>query len=352
MSESTKKKKKLNYEELALFCEQFAMTLDAGLNHMDGISVMLEDAMSAEGKEILEVILEGLHGGLRLNESMVETGVFPKYCLDMIRIGETSGKLDEVMHSLSFHYTREQNISEGIKNSLKYPFIIIGMMFIVILVLVIKVLPIFNQVFIQLGSEMTGFSKGMMEFGNMVGTYSIVFISILVVLIGVYWFFIKTENGRARFASFCSKFFLTRGLYEKIAVGRFASGMALTLNAGLRPEESLEMVSTMVDNDTVSSKIANCLELVRRGNSFSASLVEAGIFNNLYSRMIAVSGKSGTVDKALEKIANKYDEEVDARITNIISILEPTLVIVFSIIVCMILLSVMMPLMSIMTSIG
>ncbi len=346
------KQRKLNYEELALFCEQFAMTLDAGLNHMDGISVMLEDAMSEEGKEILETILARLHEGLKLNESMEATGVFPKYCIDMIRIGETSGKLDEVMHSLSFHYTREQNISEGIKNSLKYPFIIIGMMFIVILVLVIKVLPIFNQVFIQLGSEMTGFSKGMMQFGSMIGTYSVIFISILVVLIGLYWFFIRTDAGRAKFASFCSKFFLTKSLYEKIAVGRFASGMALTLNAGLRPEESLEMVGTMVDNDTVSAKIANCLELVRQGRSFSASLVDAGIFNNLYSRMIAVSGKSGTVDKALEKIAIKYDEEVDSRISNIISILEPTLVIIFSIIVCMILLSVMMPLMSIMTSIG
>ncbi|MBR5766097.1 MAG: type II secretion system F family protein, partial [Lachnospiraceae bacterium] len=312
-----KKQKKLNYEELALFCEQFAMTLDAGLNHMDGISVMLEDAMSEDGKVILETILGKLHEGLRLNESMEATGVFPKYCLDMIRIGETSGKLDEVMHSLSFHYTREQNISEGIKNSLKYPFIIIGMMFIVILVLVIKVLPIFNQVFVQLGSEMTGFSRSMMQFGSMIGTYSVVFISILIVLISLYWFFLRTENGKAKFASFCSRFFLTRALYEKIAVGRFASGMALTLNAGLRPEESLEMVATMVDNETVSAKIANCLELVRQGHSFSASLVEAGIFNNLYSRMIAVSGKSGTVDKALEKIATKYDEEVDSRISNI-----------------------------------
>ncbi|MBR5765855.1 MAG: type II secretion system F family protein, partial [Lachnospiraceae bacterium] len=211
---------------------------------------------------------------------------------------------------------------------------------------------IFNQVFIQLGSEMTGFSKGLMQFGSMIGTYSIVFISILIVLIALYIIFLRTDRGRVYFNAFCAKFFLTRSLYEKIAVGRFASGMALTLNAGLRPEESLEMVATMVDNETISAKIANCLELVRQGHSFSASLVEAGIFNNLYSRMIAVSGKSGTVDKALEKIANKYDEEVDSRISNIISILEPTLVIVFSIIVCMILLSVMLPLMSIMTSIG
>ncbi len=346
------KQKKLNYEELALFCEQFSMTLEAGLNHVDGISVMLEDAMSEDGKAILETILDNLHMGRKLNESMEATGVFPKYCLDMVRIGEASGKLDEVMHSLAFHYTREQNISEGIKNSLKYPFIIIGMMFVVILVLVIKVLPIFNQVFIQLGSEMTGFSKSLMHFGSVVGTYSAVFVGILVALIVLYRIFLHTDKGRARFASFCSKFFLTKSLYEKIAVGRFASGMALTLNAGLRPEESLEMVGPMVDNRFVEQKVSDCLELVRMGNSFSASLVDAGIFNNLYSRMIAVSGKSGTVDKALEKIAMKYDEDVESRIANIISILEPTLVIIFSIIVCMILLSVMMPLMSIMTSIG
>lgn len=347
-----KSKKQLSDAELALFCEQFSMTLDAGLNHTDGITVMLDDVMASDGRLILEQMLMRLHEGAHLNEAMEATGVFPKYCIDMVRIGESSGKLDEVMHSLSFHYTREQNIKEGIRNSLKYPFIIIFMMFIVIMVLVIKVLPVFNQVFNQLGFEMSGISKGLMNMGNLFATYSVIFVSLLVILVIFYYILTKTDNGRKAFSNFCTRFFVTKNLYEKIAVGRFASGMALTLNAGLRPDESLRMVATMVDNRTLVNKIEKCIDAINQGGSFSASLVEAGIFTNLYSRMIAVSGKSGTVDKALEKIALKYDDEVDTRIYNIISVLEPTLVIIFSIIVCLILLSVMMPLMSIMNAMG
>ena len=348
----SRKQKQLSNEELALFCEQFAMTLDAGLNHMDGISVMLEDAMSEEGKKILVSILDSLHSGLRLNEAMAEAGVFPKYCIDMVKIGETSGKLDEVINSLAAYYTREQAINEGIKNSLKYPFIIIFMMFIVIMVLIIKVLPVFNQVFIQLGTEINGMSRLLMNFGKIISTYSAVFVSIFVLFAIFYIFITRTTGGKKLFNKFCSGFFATKILYEKIAVGRFASGMALTLSAGLRPEESLRMVASIVENKTVYSKIENCAEFIEQGASFSQALVDAEIFTNLYSRMIAVSGKAGSVDKALDKIANKYQEEADTRINNLISVLEPTLVIIFSIIVCLILLSVMMPLMSIMSTIG
>lgn len=347
-----RKAKLMTNKELALFCDQFAMILDAGLTHSDGINIMMEDAASTEGKQILETILEGLHEGKRLHEAAAETGVFPKYTLDMMEIGERSGKLDEVMHSLAFYYNREENIAQGIKNAVTYPFVIIFMMFIVILVLIIKVLPIFNEVFIQLGSEMSGFSKGLLDFGNAVSTYSLIFIIVLILLIGAYLIFTKTGWGKNKLSRFLTSFALSKGFYEKIAAGRFASGMALTMNAGLRPDESLAMVEKLVDNKSTEERIKNCREDIRQGASFSEALVKSGIFSNLYSRMIAVGGKSGAVDKALEKIAKSYEEEVDDRINNMISVLEPTLVIIFSIIVCLILLSVMMPLMSIMTSIG
>ena len=345
-------KKLLSNEEMALFCEQFAMTLDAGLNHTDGISVILEDAVGEEGREILDRILTELHSGKKLHEACEQTGVFPKYALDMMEIGEASGKLDEVMHSLAFYYNREENIAKGIKSAVTYPFIIIFMMFIVILVLIIKVLPIFNQVFQRLGSGLDGISLTLMNFGKTISNYSLIFVSILVLLVILYFVMAKSAKGKACLNDFFSRFVLTRGLFDIIAAGRFASGMALTLNAGLRPETSLEMIKRLVDNKRAEKKVSDCLEYIRQGESFQDALVKAGIFSNLYSRMISVSGKSGTMDRALEKISKKYEEEIDVRINNIISILEPTLVIVFSVIVCLILLSVMMPLMSIMTSIG
>ncbi|MBQ7564322.1 MAG: type II secretion system F family protein [Lachnospiraceae bacterium] len=349
---SKKKKKLLVNKELALFFDQFAMTLDAGLNHTDGIQIMLEDAASSEGKEILETMLETLHEGKPLSAAFESAEVFPKYALDMMSIGERSGKTDDVAHSLANYYDREENIAQGIKNAVTYPMIIILMMFIVILVLIIKVLPVFNQVFIQLGSEMTGFSRGLLNLGNAISRYSLLFMGILILIIILYFILAKTDGGKAAFGRFVQVFPLTKGFYHKIAAGRFASSMALTMNTNLGPDESLRMVKNIVDNKEVETKIEEVRTMIRGGLSFTDALVDSGIFNNLYSRMISVGGKSGATDKALSKIATNYEAEIDDRISNIIAILEPTLVIIFSIVVCLILLSVMMPLMSIMSSIG
>lgn len=351
MSSSTTGKM-LSNKELSLFCEQIAMVLNAGISSMEGISIMLEDAVSTEGKEILTKIYEKCNEGDTFHHSVEASGVFPKYALDMIEIGEQSGKLEEVMHSLAFYYNREESISEGIKNAVTYPFLIVGMMLVVILVLVIKVLPIFNQVFIQLGSEMTGFSKGLLNFGATVSNYSLLFVGIFAVLILSYFYFAKTASGKKLFSSFCASFFATKTFYEKIASGRFASGMALTMSAGLDTDQGLEMVGRLVDNAAMETKVQKCRSLIGKGASFSDALVETGIFTSMYSRMITIGYKTGSVDKVLEKIALGYEEEVDNRISNLITILEPTLVIILSIVVCMILLSVMMPLMGIMSSIG
>lgn len=347
-----KQKKLLSNQEMTMFCDQIAMILDAGISPMEGVSVMLEDATTEEGREILKIISDKCNEGESFFHSVEASGVFPKYALDMIEIGERSGKLEEVMRSLAFHYNREENIAQGIKNAVTYPLMIVAMMVVVIVVLVMKVLPIFNDVFKQLGTEMTGVSKAMLDFGQALSKYSLTIVIILVVLIIVGIVLAKTPAGKARFAGFLSVFPSTRSLYEKIASGRFASGMALTLSAGLDTDQSLEMVERLVDNKKMQKKIDICRKQMEEGHSLSESLCNSEIFSNMYSRMINVGYKTGSVDKVMEKIADGYEQEVDDKITNLISVLEPTLVIVLSVIVCLILLSVMLPLMAIMSGIG
>ena len=199
---------------------------------------------------------------------------------------------------------------------------------------------------------MTGFSKGMLDFGSAVSKYALVIVIVAALLVVGIFILTKTAGGRAKLRGFLSKFFATRGLYDKIAAGRFASGMALTMSAGLDTDESLAMVSNLVDNSDMVEKIKKSKELMTNGSSFADALSAAGIFSNMYSRMISVGYKTGSVDKVLEKIAVGYDEEVDEKMTNLISVLEPTLVIILSVVVCLILLSVMLPLMGVMGSIG
>lgn len=345
-------KKLLSNQEMSMFCDQIAMILNAGISPMEGVSILLEDATTNEGREILQVILDKCNEGDSFYHSLEAAGVFPKYALDMINIGEQSGKLEEVMRSLAFHYNREENIAMGIKNAVTYPLLIVGMMLVVILVLVIKVLPIFNDVFKQLGTEMAGFAKGMLNFGQAISKYALIIIVVAVVLIGVIFVLTKTETGKVMMYKFLSKFFATRALFDKIASGRVASGMALTMSAGLDTDESLSMVSRLVDNPEMHKKLENCKNRIEEGKSLSDALCETGIFSSMYSRMITVGHKTGSVDKVLEKIADGYEQEVDDKITNLISVLEPTLVIILSVVVCLILLSVMLPLMAIMSGIG
>ena len=347
-----KAKKLLTNKEIASFCGQVALIFNAGITPAEGMSILLSDTANSEGKEIIEQIHQKCCEGSSFCDAIKCTEVFPDYVVNMIHMGEESGNLDNVMQSLSDYYEREENIAESIKSAISYPIIMIGMMLLVIIVLLTKVLPIFDQVFNQLGSEMQGVSKSLMNIAVVIRQYSVVIIVILCVAVLLFLFFKKTNPGKRMLYSFLHKFPLTRGFYESVAAGRFASGMALMLSSGVDTYSSLDLVKVLVGNKPMEDKITKCKELIEQGSNFSEAIASAGIFSNLYCKMISVGFRAGSVDVVMRKIADNFEKETDNRIHSIISILEPTLVIILSVIVGLILLSVILPLMGIMSSIG
>ncbi|MCM1190758.1 MAG: type II secretion system F family protein [bacterium] len=347
-----KDKKILSNEEIASFCSQFAMLFQAGIPPVESINIMLTDVKSTGGRELLTQILEVCQQGEPLYKALESTGVFPDYVIHMLTLGEESGNLEACMLSLAAYYEKEQGISESIRGAVTYPCIMIAMMVLVIFVLVSRVMPIFNQVFIELGSEMSGFSASLLKLGSSLNRYSVVFLVLVCVLAALYLFTSKTAPGKRLAAKFLSVFPLTRRFYESVACERFASGMALTLSSGMDIFSGLDMVSPLVGSREMQEKIAVCRESLQGGDNFAEALSSSRIFNNLHSQMVAVGFKSGNIDAVLNKIADSYEKETNRRIQAIISVLEPTLVIILSVIVGLILLSVILPLMGIMTSIG
>ena len=342
----------LSPNEISTFCAQIAMILKAGIPVNEGIAMMCEDLENSEGKQILEQIYSETEVGSPLWLALEKTESFPKYMVDMAQIGETTGRLDNVMDSLCAYYEREESIAKSIRSAVTYPFIMIAMMITVITVLIVKVMPIFEEVFLGLGSEMTGFSKGVMQFGSLLGQYSFVILGVAAALVIAFFVLRSTAGGRAMLNKWKTSFFVTKKLYTKIASGRFASAMSLMLTSGLDTDQALDMVHKLVDNQDVREKIDACKQNLAQGVSFSDALVQADIFSGIYAKMVAVGFKTGSVDAVMGKLAQRYEEEIDTQIGGIISILEPTLVAVLSVIVGMILLSVMLPLMGIMSSIG
>ncbi len=157
---------------------------------------MLEDTSSLQEQDILSAIQETLNTTGVFSLGLEDAKVFPEYMRNMVRLGEQAGRLDEVMDALAGHYQREADLSAALKSALTYPCIMIGMMVLVVLVLVTRVLPVFQQVYAQLGQTMTGFSRGLLDMGQAINRYSLVLLALLVLLVLVCLYFSRTSSGQ------------------------------------------------------------------------------------------------------------------------------------------------------------
>ena len=337
--------------ELSAFCGQMSLILKSGISATDGLEIMREDCSDKSEIAILDKMIEtGRYTG-SFYEAVKEAGLFPKYMLNMVRIGEETGTMDECMEGLEEHYARENAISKSIRSSVTFPAIMIGMMIVVIVVLLTVVLPIFNRVFIQLGTEMTGLSKALLDVGNAISSYSLVFIIILAVLALLVVLGIFTQKGRSVFKKIGNAFAGIRRINEETASCRVAAAMALTLRSGLDSERSLELVSELNEDEKMTEKLDQVKEKMQMGLDMSEAFHQCGIFTGVYSRLSSIGQKTGSLENTMAKIADLYQEDIDTRIMNTLSVLEPALVVVLSLIVGIILLSVMIPLMGIMAGI-
>ena len=341
------RRKILSNSEISAFCGQLSLIVKAGISLQEGLLIMAEDDKNGRGGEIIEKLTDVMEADGSFAAALKESGEFPGYMVTMVEIGEASGKLEEVLESLRAYYERNDAVSRSIRSSVIYPLVMIVMM---VAVIIIQVLPVFQQVFEQLGGEMSQFAQGLMSFGRGVSQYAVWIAAGLAVVAAGGVFLRMTKRGKAFFAALGAKLF--RRLSRAVDSGRFASGMALMLSSGLDLDESVEMTEKLMEHPGTKKKIQRMKERMDSGVSFAEAAVETGLFSALHSKMLKIGQQTGSMDTVMHQIAEQYEEEVDRRLSALISALEPTLVAVLSLIVGMILLSVMLPLMGIMSAIG
>lgn len=347
------RQKKLSNEEIASFCRQTALIVEAGITPAEGMDIILQDTISEEGRAILIQIRDSCRIGDHLYQAIERTGVFPDYVVRLILLGEESGTTDTVLLSLAEYYEREAEISYNIRSSISYPLIMIAMMFVIIFVLVVKVLPIFRQVFTQLGTEMTPFAERLMNIGSSMSRYAVAITVVLAIIVGIILLLVRIPAIRKKLRARLSNAPIIHELYDNIAAGRFASSMYLAFTSGMDTFHTLEMVRELVENNKMEKKIDFIKdEILNNSSNMAEAVSKAEIFSNLYSRMITVGFRSGNVDVVMKQIAEAYESVTERKLRKMVSIIEPTLVIILSLIVGVILLSVLLPLMGIMSSIG
>ena len=330
--------------EISAFCKQINMIVKAGLPTYYGISILYEEEKDPATKALLAQIYAPMELGSSLHMALSNTHAFPEYMLQMIHIGEQTGRLEEVLGSLTVYYEREAQIREGIKRAVTYPLVMSIMMLAVIVVIITNVVPIFADVYAELGSDLAGSAKFLMDISTFLNQ-NLLFILGALIVIGIALFiFSRTPMGK--------QFLSGRSFARSLAASRLANCLYLALASGLDTDDGLDLAEKLVDNDHVEAAIRRCKALIKAGKGFSAALLESGCFSEMHSSMITIGYKTSAMDDVMLDISKAYEVDTDARLQRFVSILEPTLIIILSFFIGLILVSFLLPLLGIMSSIG
>ncbi len=338
--------------DLSLFCSQVCMVLRAAIPLSEGISAIGDGLETDGGKALMQRIQKELEQNGSFSGALKSTGVFPNYMLNMVSIGEKTGKLDDVTEALSLYYAREDSLRSRIISAITYPLVLTLMMAVVISVLVIKVLPVFNGVLRDMGTDLTAASNGVLRVGTVIGQVALIVIALLAIVLAALLIVSRTQVGSRWLLSCAAGFKPTRRLLDKVDSARFASVLSSMLSSGYDTSEALELIPGIITNPAMIDKIAVCRKAVEGGDSFPDAMERANLFPGIYGSMVRIGTKTGNLEEVMKNLADLYSQEVDASIDKLIGMIEPVLVGVLSVIIGAILLSIMLPLMGVMSSIG
>lgn len=255
------------------------------------------------------------------------------------------------MNGLATYYSRESRIRRAIVSAVTYPLVLGVMMLLILLVMILKVLPVFQRVLGNMGIELTGSGSGMMNFGIKIGWILLVAVGLVVLAVLVCCLLMKTKL-RAKLMNLLRRLFPPmRKLGFRLASSRVASVLSMMLSSGFPLDEALEMVPLVLEDAVAREQVNNVRARVAQGDSFADALTQTKLFDELYNCMIRMGCTVGCADAVMAKVAQEYESRVEDGIDHLVSIIEPTLVAVLSVVIGAVLLSVMLPMAGILSSI-
>lgn len=350
MAKQSENRNKLSPGALSQFCSEIALILESGIMLYDGIEMLSESAQSGSSATTYKALSENIHRSGSLYEALKADPKWPKYLVEMVGIGERTGQLEKVMHGLALYYEREGRIRSAIINAITYPMMLGIMMLLILLIMVVKVLPVFSRVLGSMGIAMTESGNILMRMGSTAGLVVLILAGIVVSLALLCLILLRTKMRERTLKALYRWIPPLRKLSRKLVAARSASVLSIMLSSGFPLEEALELIPSVLPNAEAAKRIEIVRSHMAQGGSFTDGLALTNIFDPIHSSMIRIGIASGHQDQAMNRIAEIYEEQVEDGIANLISIIEPTLVAILCIVIGAILLAVMLPMAGIISS--
>jgi len=333
--------------DLARFTRQFAVMNSAGLALLNALQVLEEQSESPAMSEIVRRVAASVSGGTNLSQALaMHPKVFSKLYIHMVAAGEAGGALEQVLNRLAEYQEANERLKRKVKGAMTYPVIVMIVAVVVVTVLLVLVVPKFAEIFAQGGKALPGPTALVMMFSNVLRDYFLVLLILLIGIIVGFIQFLKVPQGRLAFDTFKVKAPLIRDLEIKSAISRFARTVGTLLNSGVSIMDALEVTAKTSGNVVIENAIMKIREAIAGGKPIAEPMKETGIFPGMVVQMVAVGEKTGGLGVMLTKVADFYDEEVDAAVESLTSMIEPLIIIFLGVVIGFILIAMYMPMFS------
>ncbi|MDR2493392.1 MAG: type II secretion system F family protein [Coriobacteriales bacterium] len=341
--------KELSPAELKLFFSNLELVYHSGLPLTEGFDILRSNAQTASEKRRLEVLYQAVTGGLSLYEALKKQGDLPDYALSLIRIGEETGRMEETFAGLNDYYGKRDALAQSIRSSLTYPLSMLIVVLAVVIVLLTQAMPVFDQVFRQLGFQMTGVAATLLDVGALLSSYALVFAGGIAALVALVVILRLLPFGKRLFRTLFQAAPFTRSLSLSLSTQRFALALSSLLQAGLSVDAALEYAEPLVDDKRARRSVRLIREHVGKGESFLTAVERSRLFPASTMALLAVGFKTGTDAEAFDQIGEQIALTAEHKTDGLVAAIEPTLVVVMCLLVGVILLSVMLPLLGALT---
>jgi len=330
--------------DLILFSRQMYTLLKAGVPIMRALAGLQESTQNSTFSLLLQDLRESLDSGRELSTALRRhPKVFSSFYASLVQVGEMTGMLDETFIRLFDYLEFERDMRERIKTAMRYPSFVIAAMGIALVIINLFVIPAFAKVYAGFHAELPMVTKMLIGFSGFMVNYWLLILAILFAAVMGLRFYINTPDGRFKWDRYKFKLPVVGEIILKATLSRFARGMALSFKSGMPILQGMNVVSLVVDNEFMRSRIEQMRDGVERGESILRTAVAAGVFNPVVLQMIAVGEESGDMDGMMFEVADMYEREVKYDVASLSAKIEPILIVALGIMVLILALGVFLP---------
>lgn len=336
---------KIEHVDILLFTRQLYTLLKAGVPIMRALNGLQESSQNQAMRDTLGQIRESLDAGRELSVSLArQPKVFTPFYLSMVRVGEMTGRLEEIFLRLFDHMEFERFMREQVKSALRYPSFVISAMVVALFVVNIWVIPAFARVFTGFGAELPLMTRILIGFSNFMVNWWHVLLGAMASVAFAFRFWIATPGGRFQWDKIKFGIPIAGKIVRKATLARFARSFALASRSGVPIIQALTTVAQTVDNAYIARKIDKMRDGVERGESILRAAIGAGVFTPVVLQMIAVGEESGSLDEMMEEVAGMYQSEVEYELKTLSQQIEPILIVMLGAMVLVLALGIFLPL--------